>query len=256
MFLIDIPILAYHRIVPGSSSKNLGEFGLPASNFERHMRYLHEHGYVCLSLADLSRDLDNGRSRRRRTVALTFDDGHKEFFTLAYPILHDYGFTSTVFLVTNWTREQSDLEHEGNSHYLTWEQIDVLHKGGISFGSHTCTHSWLPGLSREQVWRELTASKECLGARLGQEIQWLAYPFGASTSEIQKMAEDAGYKAAYGIARGKSGRFNMWRRICRRDDSLVTFALKLNPWYHYPGHLREDTQMGWFLHKVKHRIGF
>lgn len=255
MFFIDTPILAYHRIAPEKSSKNLGEFGLPAIHFERQMRYLHEHGFVCLPLKDIFRQTDNGRLHRRRTFALTFDDGHEDFFTLAYPVLREYGFTATVFVVTTWILGQGDLEREGSSRYLTWEQIEALQQRGVSFGSHTCTHTRLPDLFLEEIQRELTASKECLETRLGREIPWLAYPYGASTIEIQKMAEVAGYRAAFGVSHGKSGRFNVWRRLCLKDDRRWTFALRLNPLYHFFGHLREDTEAGRLLRKVKNRIG-
>lgn len=256
MFFINTPILVYHRIAPENSSKNLGGFSLPASQFERQMRYLHKHGYVCPPLTELLRHSDDGRSPWRRAVALTFDDGYEDFFTVAYPILRDYGFTATVFLVTNLTRGQSDLEREGNNQYLTWEQIGALQQGGISFGSHTCTHPWLHGLSHEEIKHELTASKECLETRLCQKIDWLAYPHGASTSEIQRMAEAAGYKAAFGIYHGRSGRYNIRRRPCLKDESRLTFALRLSPLYHIVEHLREDTGVRQFLRKVKNRSDY
>ena len=256
MFFNDTPILVYHQITPGNPPMNLGDFAISASQFERQMRYLSEHGYVSLPLTELLRKSDKRRLLRRRAVVLTFDDSYEDFFTVAYPILRGFNFMATVFVVTKRIRGKSDLERDVYGQYMTWEQIEALQKWGISFGSHTCTHPKLPHLSREEIWRELAGSKECLEARLGQEIKWLAYPYGVSTSEIQRMAEVVGYKAAFGVSRGRSSRFNIWRRLCRRDDTLMTFALRLNHWYHYVGHLREDTEVGRFLRKVKHRIGF
>jgi peptidoglycan/xylan/chitin deacetylase (PgdA/CDA1 family) len=251
----DIPVLAYHQVTPGTLSRNLGEFAVSSSQFGRQMRYLHEHGYVCLPLVELLRHSDHKRSCWKRTVALTFDDGYENFFTLAYPILRDYRFTATVFVVTNKIHAQNDREREADSQYLTWEQIEALQQSGITFGSHTYTHSRLPGLPREAIQRELTDSKECLEARLKQEIKYLAYPYGASNSEIQEIAMAVGYEAAWGVDRGKSGRFNIWRRLCRSDDTMLTYIFKLTRWYHYPGHLREETAAGQFLRKVKHTLG-
>lgn len=256
MFLIDAPILVYHRITKGTSPQDPGKFAMPAGHFERQMRYLQKHGYACLPLTELLRHSDHGQFRRRKTFALTFDDGHEEILTLAYPILRDFGFTATVFVVTDWARWQSEVQRERKPQHLTWEQIEALQQGGFSFGSHTCTHSRLPSLSCEEIQHELTASKECLERRLGQKIDWLAYPYGASTREIQRMAEAAGYKAAFGVSRGRSGRFNIWRRQCLKDDSRLTFALRLSPLYHFVGYLRENSKLGRFLVKVKHRIGF
>ena len=255
MFLIDIPILAYHQITPGIPPMNLG-YAVSVNQFKRQMGYLHKNGYVCLPLTELLRDSDNGRSRRRRTIALTFDDGYANFFTVVYPIIRDYGFTATVFLITDRIYGQRGLEREADNEYLTWEQIKALKQNSISFGSHTCTHPKLLSLSREEIERELCASKECLEFGLGEKIRWLAYPHGASTSEIQKMAEAAGYSAAFGMSRGRCGLFNIWRRACHRKDTLLTFIIRLNRWYHYPGYLRENTKVGRFIRKVKHQINF
>jgi hypothetical protein len=90
---------------------------------------------------------------------------------------------------------------------------------------------------------------------LGHDIELLAYPHGDSNSQVQRIAVSAGYRMAFGVARGKSGRFNIWRRLCRRNDSLVTFILKLTRWYCYPGWLREETAVGQLLRRVKHRLG-
>jgi peptidoglycan/xylan/chitin deacetylase (PgdA/CDA1 family) len=255
MFPIATPILVYHHITPATPPKKFGNFAMSVNQFERQMRYLHEHQYVCLPLADLLQHSDKGSSLPKRTFALTFDDGYEDFFAIADPILRAFSFTATVFVVTDNINGQSDSKRVKYKQYLTWEQIEKLQQTGIIFGSHTCTHPMLPSLSREEIHRELAASKECLETRLGQEINWLAYPHGVSTSEIQKMAEVAGYKAAFGVSRGMSGRFNIWRRLCLRGDTLVTFSLRLNHWYHYPGHIREDTEVGRFLRKVKYRIG-
>jgi peptidoglycan/xylan/chitin deacetylase (PgdA/CDA1 family) len=251
--IISAPILAYHQITPKAPPANLG-YAVSVRQFERQMRFLREHGYVCLSLAELMRHSDNGQPRPRRSVALTFDDGYGSFSKLAYPILRCYGLTATVFVVTNEIHRQSYLKRGFHSLYLTWEQIGTLQQGGISLGSHTCTHSRLPGLSREEIQRELADSKECLEVRLGQEIRWLAYPYADSTSEIRKMAEEAGYEAAFGGSRGRSSRFNMRRYFCRRDDTLVTFVFRLSRYHHCLEYLREDTEVGRVLRRVKHRM--
>jgi len=252
MFLADTPILAYHQITKDDSPKDPSGFAVSVRQFERQMRYLHDHGYCCVPLMELLRPSRNKPSRRKRTFALTFDDGYEDFLTQAYPVLRRYGFTATVFLVTDRVGAQSDWEGEMGTPLLTWEQVQALHEDGISFGSHSCTHPWLTRLSNEQLGHELIASKERMEAELGQEIPLLAYPYGESNSEIQRMAMAAGYRAACGMDRGRRGRFNLWRCLCHTDDSLLTFILKLTRWYRYPGWLREETVVGQFLREVKH----
>jgi peptidoglycan/xylan/chitin deacetylase (PgdA/CDA1 family) len=138
---------------------------------------------------------------------------------------------------------------------LTWEQIDALQQDHICFGSHTCTHPHLPALPTEQIWQELTLSKRCLETKLGQEIPFLAYPYGESTLAIQRLAKTAGYMASFGVATGTGGRFNLWRTECHTNDTMQLFVYKLSRWHRVVTGLRttfrENTALGQFLHKIK-----
>jgi peptidoglycan/xylan/chitin deacetylase (PgdA/CDA1 family) len=254
VFLADIPILCYHQITEADLPKNPECWGVPLSQFERQVRYLHDHGYRCISLPELLSYPGNQSLPKKKVFALTFDDGYEDFFTLAYPVLQRYGITATVFLVTDCVGGLSHWEGEEGTPMLTWEQVEILHADGISFGSHTCTHPLLPHLSNEQIWHELAASKAYLEARLGQEISWLAYPYGDSNGKIQELARAVGYRAACGFKRGKSGPFNLWRYLCRADDSLLTFVFNVMGWYRYSRWLREETVVGQFLRQTKHRV--
>jgi peptidoglycan/xylan/chitin deacetylase (PgdA/CDA1 family) len=253
VFPADTTILAYHQVTGADSPKDPAGLAMSAGQFAFQMRYLFNHGYRCLSLMEILRPLENKSLQRKRTFVLTFDDGYEDFLTQAYPILRRHGFTATVFLVTDRVGECSDWQGEAGTPLLSWEQVKALHRDGVSFGSHTCTHPQLTRLPSEHVWHELCASKECLEARLGQEVKLLAYPYGESSGEIQRMAMQAGYRIACGVDTGRSGRFNLWRCTCHGNDSLLTFALRLTPWYHFRTWLREETSVGQFLRQVKRR---
>jgi len=254
MFITDTPILAYHQITAEVPPANLG-FAVSLSQFKGQMRYLHENGYVCLSLTEVLRPSDSGQSHRRKTFALTFEDGYENFFTLAYPILLSHGFTATVFVITDKTFKQNDPKREADKRYLTWEEIKFLHKNDFSFGSHTCSHAMLTKLPRDEIQRALVNSKAYLEAGLGQEIVWLAYPHGASNSEIQNMAQETGYRAAFGASRGRNSQFDIRRQFCLRDESLLSFAFRLSRFFRTLERLRDEKQMGWVLRKVKHGVG-
>lgn len=252
----NVPILAYHKITQAEPSSELGGYAVSVCRFERQMRYLHDHGCRCLSLIDLLRVSGKKDSRRERFFALTFDDGYEDFCALAYPILRRHQFTATVFLVTDYIGGRSNWEGEMGTPLLTWEQVRTLHRGGITFGSHTCTHPRLTWLSNERCWQELAVSKERLEAELNSDVTVLAYPYGESSMAIQKVAEAVGYQAACGSATGRAGRFNLWRRPCRAGDRLLSFSFQLSSCYHYSmtlrRWLREETAPGRYLRELKH----
>jgi len=99
MGLFNFPIIAYHQITPGVPARDPWKLNLSVQKFERQMHYLYEHRYRCISLMELLQLSSNRKRQRERSVALTFDDGYENFFTLAYPVLSRYGFTATVFAI-------------------------------------------------------------------------------------------------------------------------------------------------------------
>ena len=108
---VNVPILAFHQVSVDS-----------VSIFERYIRHLDNHNYHCLSLPELLRNSSCKQALWAKTVVLTFDDGYEDFFTLAYPILNRYGFSATVFLVTDLVGGKSNWEGEKGSSLLSWER--------------------------------------------------------------------------------------------------------------------------------------
>jgi peptidoglycan/xylan/chitin deacetylase (PgdA/CDA1 family) len=254
MNLTSIPIITYHQIVSNDRPEDPWNLTVSVRQFERQIRYIHERGYHCFSLTELLRSSGEDQPLRRKSVVLTFDDGYENFLSIAYPILRRYGFTAIVFLITDCVGKRSDRMFEKGVPFLSWDQVKSLHKDGISFGSHTCSHPDLAKLSETQVWHELVSSKECLEDRLGARVQLLAYPHGHSNREIQHKAEAAGYEAACGMSRGRRSRFNLWRTLCHTKDTLNRFAFQLTKWPYYARWLREETVVGQFIRTVKHEI--
>lgn len=257
MFLTPLPILAYHQVIPAASLPEAGSFSVSVDQFERQMNYLFQQGYRCLSLTESLSLSAGSRLQPEKCFTVTFDDGYEDFFSQAFPILHRYGFTATVFLVTARVGTKSNWAGEHGNPLLTWAQVETLHQAGISFGSHTHTHPVLPQLPRERIYEELAISKACLEAKLGQGISWLAYPYGESNPLVRSIAQAVGYKAACGVVSGKAGPFNLWRCECYKNDLLPTFIYKLSPRYRYLGQirswLRDETSLGQFLRRLKRR---
>jgi peptidoglycan/xylan/chitin deacetylase (PgdA/CDA1 family) len=111
----------------------------------------------------------NKRNERNkpRYVVLTFDDGYLDFYTQAFPVLRQYGFTATVFLPTDYI-DSSKPGLKGKYH-LTWDLVRELSQSGIDFGSHTCSHPQLYELSPAEIESELRKSKETIEFQLKKE---------------------------------------------------------------------------------------
>ena len=120
-------------------------------------------------------------------VALTFDDGFANFATEAAPLLHQHGFTATLFVVTGHVGR--DNRWGGRTApgipvlpLLDWEALARLPERGVTLGAHTRTHPRLPALDEAALEQELGAAVAEIEHRVGQRPTALAYPYGAVDS--------------------------------------------------------------------------
>ena len=67
--------------------------------FERQCRYLASNGYKTLSADEFLHTMRRPGPLVKKTVVLTFDDGLKTVWTVAYPILKKYNLKAVCFLI-------------------------------------------------------------------------------------------------------------------------------------------------------------
>ncbi len=185
--------------------------------FERQMRILAKR-WEPIPLLELVSRLEQGTPIPRRSVVVTFDDGTEDTFTHAFPILQSHRIPATVFLISN---------HIDHPAALKRDQIDRMKGQGISFGSHTLSHAYLPSLSEEEATRQIVESKRNL-ERLGIPAQLLSYPAGGFTPAVREAVIQAGYRGACTTNRGMR-RFpiDRWalRRISMRGSVTTPFSI-------------------------------
>ncbi|PYU09511.1 MAG: hypothetical protein DMG29_19500, partial [Acidobacteria bacterium] len=139
-----IPILMYHAIKEGTGTRHpYYETNTSPQVFAQQMQFLRENSYTVLSLEGALSYLQAGMTNGK-CVVITFDDGNRDFFTQAYPILSKYNFAATVFLVTGLLKDDNS-DHNGTDH-LTWREVQELHANGVQIGSHAVTHPELTTL--------------------------------------------------------------------------------------------------------------
>jgi peptidoglycan/xylan/chitin deacetylase (PgdA/CDA1 family) len=118
-------------------------------------------------------------------VALTFDDGYRNFLTAALPVLERWGYPATVFVITGYVgRENSypgQFVESPRQPLLTWDELEEIAGRGVEVGAHTVNHVWLSRLSRERAREEIRRSQETLEERLGRRVRSFSYPFGDAT---------------------------------------------------------------------------
>jgi peptidoglycan/xylan/chitin deacetylase (PgdA/CDA1 family) len=188
-------ILMYHHI--GDTFESY--MSVPKEKFKEQMKYLKQNNFNIISLDELYSQYINGTSIPDNSVVLTFDDGYKDNYTRAYPILNELGFKATVFMIT------SKIDEDG---YLTKEQIKELDSNGINIECHTVSHPQLALLSQDKQAYELGKSKMRLESILGRDIKYISYPYGEFNEDTIITVDKLSYKMGLATVSGKAGKAN------------------------------------------------
>lgn len=170
---IHVPILMYHYVSPIPADADVYRIDLTVEPplFRQHMAYLKQAGYETISLYQLHDALMNGSPLPPKPIVLTFDDGHIDHYQQVFPVLQEFGFTATFFIITGL----ADVAHPD---YVNWEQIREMAQAGMYMQSHTKNHRDLRERDTDFLVYEIIGSIESLEAHTGQPVQVFCYPAG------------------------------------------------------------------------------
>ena len=185
------PILMYHAINDDEASS----LNVSPENFSRQMEFLRREGYSVISLDELISNIAKGIQFIPKTVVLTFDDGFRDNYFYAFPVLVKYKMPAEIFLITNHIGER-----EG---YLNWDEVCLMSGNGINFGGHTRNDVYLPlEKNKERLWDEIAGSKADIEKKTGKDAEYFCFPTGGFNEEIKNIVKKAGYRGACTTNRG------------------------------------------------------
>jgi peptidoglycan/xylan/chitin deacetylase (PgdA/CDA1 family) len=225
-------ILMYHAF--GRPGEAPSRFIVPARRFSQQMALIKWLGYRVISLEEFVRLKREGSTPPARSVAITIDDGYADTRSVAYPILRQYGYPATTFLVTDrmggandWTAERTIAGRE----ILSWTEASEMQQGKMQFGAHTRTHPRLTLLEPAAAHAEIVGSQVALAGNMGVPARVFAYPYGDLDAGVQAMTSEAGFWGSCGTQSGKNTPetplFNLRRTEVFGTDTLVAFTRKL-----------------------------
>lgn len=236
-----LPILMYHTISEDPETDVHPYYRLATSpaRFAQQMQWLADESWIGVSLEAALQRIADGQDRDRRTVAITFDDGFRDFHLEAWPVLQQHGFTATMYLPTAFVGSQrkSFLGRE----CLTWDEVRSMRREGIRFGSHTVNHAKLHALPWAQIEQELRLSKERIATELGEEVVSFGYPYAYPredagfvsqfTALLQKWNYQSCVTTVIGRAPAGSNPFELRRLPVNSADDRALFGAKLEGAY-------------------------
>jgi len=228
-----VPVFFYHKISkPWPDARVRGGF-TPPRRFLRQMSWLKKQGFVFYTASELIQHFLQQGTFPSKGIALTFDDGWKDNYTNAFPILKQLGIKATIFIIPSSIGQvfagdaaDGELPHE----HLSQNEIVEMARHGIEFGSHTMNHRLLNHLSEPEVKSEVESAKREIENLLQKPCLTFAYPAGFFSESAQRAVEEAGHIAAFTTVYGPNDRVDLFAlnrtEVLRRDRFLFQYARK------------------------------
>lgn len=227
-----IPILMYHQVgKPAAKGTPYRGLTVHPSDFKRQMTWMSRLGYRGLSMRDLMPYLSG--QRQGKVFGITFDDGYRNVYLNALPVLMQLRFTSTNYFVVRQFDGGNVWDHEmgvPHSGLMSLEEMRHWAAAGQEVGSHTLDHVHLPQISPEIANYQINQSKLELEQALGAEVTAFCYPYGDENQQVRDMVRKAGYTNATttvrGLARLDDDSFGLPRVTVARSTHIFRFLQK------------------------------
>ena len=219
-----VPIMMYHSVsLADDNSSNV----VSPKSFAKQMDFLKQNGYRVIPLDTYVEWSKVQKKLPNKTAVITFDDGYEDNYKNAFPVLKDHHFPATIFLISDMVGISQNL--------LTWDEVKEMGQYGITFGSHTRHHVYLPEASEGEMKDEIVESKRVIEEHLGKPVYYFAYPSGGFSEQIKTITALAGYKAALTTNRGYDrydiDLYELNRVHINNGDNRFSLWFKLSGYY-------------------------
>jgi peptidoglycan/xylan/chitin deacetylase (PgdA/CDA1 family) len=217
-------ILIYHQIGAGLGR----QMEVSEQNFVRQIDWIQRAGDV---VALESAIQERGTEGPRRSFVVTFDDGYRDVYERAWPVLRDRGLPFTLYLTTDPVESRIPLTPGGGAEPLEWRQVrEMLDSGLMTLGAHTHTHTDLSTLDEPAVRSEVERSNELIAMRTGVEARHFTYPWGYWSAEADEVIREFYDTATLGSGPAVTSATDPYlinRMPVQLSDGMVFFKAKM-----------------------------
>lgn len=234
-----IPVLTYHHLLKNEENKRFRNTSTTTSDvaFSNQMTYLKQTGYDTISMYQLEAYLNNQINLPGKVVLLTFDDGLKSVYRYAYPVLKDYGFRATAFIISSRIKRHPQKWNPDSLQFMSISELkeiqDVFDVQSHTHFLHRTDGNRQPILlsrSLHNIEFDFEHSRRAL-EQFNPHVLYLSYPFGGYNQKAIQAAKDAGLHMAVTTVQGKvkpgDNPYTLKRLYILRTDSIPTMAERI-----------------------------
>jgi len=201
----QVIVYGYHRFV---NQVRRPDTEITPQMFEQQMQELKNRGISVIGMQDFLAWKRGEKNIPPRSAIITFDDGWKSQYDVAWPMMKKFGYPFTLFIYTEGVRGG----HFGGGEAITWEQLAEMRDAGVDIQAHSETHQDLrkpydkvakkrlsPPEYEQWLQNEVGRCKETLEQRLGIKVNCFAVPYGFYNQHVKDVAVKAGYEALFTV---------------------------------------------------------
>jgi peptidoglycan/xylan/chitin deacetylase (PgdA/CDA1 family) len=220
-------ILGYHGVGSSSVIDDMSMLLVSPSRFRRQIELLVDAGFRFLTVAELAREAA-GKAPPPGYAAISFDDGMRNNYTTALPILSSYGIAATIYVTIGFIGGVSPwVRAAGENRMLNEAEIGELASAGWELGAHTMTHPDLSTLDYATCLEEIQNSRTELERISGAQVETFAYPSGLYGPAAIAAVADSGLRAAVTTGSGSWASYELTRAMIGSRDPMGVVLLKL-----------------------------
>jgi peptidoglycan/xylan/chitin deacetylase (PgdA/CDA1 family) len=192
-----LPVLMYHSVSTVLSGR-LRSLAVPPALLADQLVALREAGFTLLGLTEALRRHD-ADPIGERLVALTFDDGYRDFLTGGLTALRVADAGATLYIApghlggkATWLRSRAGQLGP----LLDWSDLPEIVAAGIEIGNHNMIHVPIDVPPVPEVVRTVRDARWLLEDRAGVPVRSFAYPHGHHDRPVRTVVARAGHTSA------------------------------------------------------------
>lgn len=195
-FCLNVPVLLYHHVQPQVLAIEKSQTSLSVDNgvFDQQMAYLVSGGYTTITAKTLVDALINKTKLSPKSILVTLDDGYRDDFDYAYPVLQKYRITANLLIPTGLL---------GGSDYMSWDQLKEMKNSGLIYLiDHSWSHYPVNYGSLDKIKYEINTARQQLQENTGQAVDIFGYPYGGFDNISISVLKQEGFSGAFSTIPG------------------------------------------------------
>src|SRR4051794_433532 len=195
-----MPALMYHSV--SAVGGPLRDLAVPPNRLAEQLRALRAAGYRLVGLTQALDLLDAGSTEK--LIAVTFDDGYRDFLTAGIPALAAADAGATLYASVGHLGDHADWLGGFSADFgplMSWAELGEVAAAGIEIGNHSLIHHPLDVLPPAQLREEVLRSHDELEQRMQRKVRSFAYPPGYHGRRVRDVVRAAGHDNATEVGR-------------------------------------------------------